>query len=153
MAPKIVPNKNNCASTWFLLFTLFVFFMFLYVFASMPVMTYVVYTPVEKYQDKDLDSLIPVDKLMVVQGNGVPDTKPQTIQLDTTDPSTMGVDGTDQTPKSMFMFAYNKCDAACCGESPYSCNGGCVCLTKEQKKYMSSRGFNNKYNKCSMDEY
>lgn len=153
MAPRVPSAASTCASTWYLLTTLFIFFMLLYVFASMPVMTYVVYAPVEKYQDNDLNTLIPGDKLTVIQGNGVPDVKPPVIEFDTNDPSTTGVDGTNNTPKSMFMFAYNKCSPSCCGNSPYSCNGGCVCLTNEQKKYMSNRGYNNKFNKCSQDEY
>jgi len=35
--------------------------------------------------------------------------------------------------KSLFPFAYNKCSPSCC-PSPYSCSGGCVCLSPKQKQ-------------------
>jgi hypothetical protein len=38
-------------------------------------------------------------------------------------------------PRSLFPFAFNKCAPECCPESSYSCSGGCVCLTDQQKKY------------------
>jgi hypothetical protein len=41
-----------------------------------------------------------------------------------------------------FLFHKNKCDPKCCGESPYSCSGGCVCLTRKQKDLILSRGGN-----------
>jgi hypothetical protein len=52
------------------------------------------------------------------------------------------VDGTNDTDKSLFMFTYNECKPECCKDSPYSCDKGCVCLTPEQKTFMSSRGGN-----------
>lgn len=42
-------------------------------------------------------------------------------------------------PRSMFMFSHNKYSPKCCGDSPYSTSGGCVCLTKEQKQCLSHR--------------
>ncbi len=35
--------------------------------------------------------------------------------------------------KSLFPFSYNKCSPSCC-PSPYSCSGGCVCLSSKQKQ-------------------
>jgi len=39
----------------------------------------------------------------------------------------------DDSRKSLFPFAYNKCSPSCC-PSPYSCSGGCVCLSSKQKQ-------------------
>jgi hypothetical protein len=54
-----------------------------------------------------------------------------------------GPDITDNAPsvncdlndqrKSLFPFSYNKCSPSCC-PSPYSCSGGCVCLSSKQKQ-------------------
>ena len=50
------------------------------------------------------------------------------------------VDGSKTAPKSLFMFAYNKCDMNCCDDSPYNCQNGCVCMSRAQKKYLSRGG-------------
>ena len=42
----------------------------------------------------------------------------------------------------MFLFKDNKCSPSCC-PSTYSCNGGCVCTTHEQKTLGQKRGDNN----------
>ena len=44
-------------------------------------------------------------------------------------------------PDNMFMFKNNQCKPSCCGAS-YSCSGGCVCTTPEQRDYINSRGGN-----------
>lgn len=49
------------------------------------------------------------------------------------------VDGTPNSPKSRFMFAYNQCKPECC-PGTYSCNGGCVCTNKNQVDYLNKRG-------------
>jgi len=49
------------------------------------------------------------------------------------------VDGTSESPKSMFMFSHNVCHPGCC-PSTYSCDHGCVCTTKEQQEYISKKG-------------
>ena len=41
----------------------------------------------------------------------------------------------------MFIFAYNKCSPECC-PSTYSCDKGCVCTTKQQRKFINTRGNN-----------
>ena len=54
------------------------------------------------------------------------------------------VDGTKDTPNSMFMFSYNECKPSCC-PSTYSCSGGCVCSTKKQQDFIHSRGNGSTY--------
>ncbi len=74
------------------------------------------------------------NKMIVIQGNTIPEKLNQTIRWDNNDANLFPVNGSPNDPKSMFVFAYNKCDLKCCGSSPYSCNGGCVCFTPEQKR-------------------
>ena len=42
---------------------------------------------------------------------------------------------------SLFMFKNNQCKPECCGAS-FSCGGGCVCTTPDQRQYLASRGGN-----------
>ena len=42
---------------------------------------------------------------------------------------------------SLFMFKNNQCKPECCGAS-FSCSGGCVCTTPQQRDYLASRGGN-----------
>ena len=42
---------------------------------------------------------------------------------------------------SLFMFKNNQCKPECCGSS-FSCDGGCVCTTPEQRQYIAGRGGN-----------
>jgi hypothetical protein len=44
-------------------------------------------------------------------------------------------------PDSLFMFKNNQCKPECCGAS-FSCDGGCVCTTPDQRQYIASRGGN-----------
>ena len=44
-------------------------------------------------------------------------------------------------PDNLFMFKDNQCKPECCGAS-FSCDGGCVCSTKEQREFINSRGQN-----------
>lgn len=44
-------------------------------------------------------------------------------------------------PDSLFMFKNNQCKPECCGAS-YSCDGGCVCSTPDQRKLINMRGGN-----------
>ena len=74
----------------------------------------------------------------VVQGSQVP-IHPTNTEIKSDGPN---IDGTKNTPQNMFMFAYNQCNPKCC-PSTYSCDGGCICTTKEQRKFISSRGTNN----------
>ena len=42
---------------------------------------------------------------------------------------------------NLFMFKNNQCKPECCGAS-FSCGGGCVCTTPDQRKYINERGGN-----------
>jgi hypothetical protein len=42
---------------------------------------------------------------------------------------------------NLFMFKNNQCKPECCGAS-FSCGGGCVCTTPEQRDYIAGRGGN-----------
>lgn len=44
-------------------------------------------------------------------------------------------------PDNMFMFKNNQCKPSCCGAS-YSCSGGCVCTTPDQREFINTRGGN-----------
>ena len=44
-------------------------------------------------------------------------------------------------PDSLFIFKNNQCKPECCGAS-FSCGGGCVCTTPEQRDYINQRGGN-----------
>lgn len=44
-------------------------------------------------------------------------------------------------PDQLFMFKNNQCKPECCGAS-FSCNGGCVCTTPQQRDYINQRGGN-----------
>lgn len=52
------------------------------------------------------------------------------------------VDGCKASPKSAAIFKFNKSSPECC-PSPYSTSSGCICLTKEQKHYISANRGNN----------
>jgi hypothetical protein len=42
---------------------------------------------------------------------------------------------------SLFIFKNNQCKPECCGAS-FSCDGGCVCTTPQQRDYINQRGGN-----------
>ncbi len=42
---------------------------------------------------------------------------------------------------SLFMFKNNQCKPECCGAS-FSCDGGCVCTTPQQRDFINQRGGN-----------
>jgi hypothetical protein len=51
--------------------------------------------------------------------------------------------GPEFSPDSdnLFMFKNNQCKPECCGAS-FSCGGGCVCTTPQQRQYIAGRGGN-----------
>jgi len=53
------------------------------------------------------------------------------------------LNGPEFTPgdDSLFIFKNNQCKPECCGSS-YSCGGGCVCTTPQQRQYIAGRGGN-----------
>lgn len=144
--------KGDNFSHYFLIAVLLVFFMLLYVYVGGSQVCSFTTTKRENYQDSPT-KLFETNKMLVIQGNGIPDKDVGPISFDQNDPAAQSVDGTVGAPKSLFPFAYNKCDVKCCGDSPYSCNGGCVCLTDQQKKHFSGRASNSKGNKCSPTEF
>jgi hypothetical protein len=42
---------------------------------------------------------------------------------------------------NLFIFKNNQCKPECCGAS-FSCSGGCVCTTPQQRDYINQRGGN-----------
>jgi hypothetical protein len=44
-------------------------------------------------------------------------------------------------PDNLFLFKHNECKPECCGAT-LSCDGGCVCTTPEQRKFINTRGGN-----------
>jgi len=42
---------------------------------------------------------------------------------------------------NLFIFKNNQCKPECCGAS-FSCDGGCVCTTAQQRDYINQRGGN-----------
>jgi hypothetical protein len=44
-------------------------------------------------------------------------------------------------PDSLFMFKNNQCKPECCPSS-FSCDGGCVCTSPDQRQVIASRGGN-----------
>ena len=85
------------------------------------------------------------DKIVVPQGHPIPlyDSVVDIDNLSTNGPT---LDGTKNTPNSMFVFTKNQCKPECC-PSTYSCDGGCVCTTLEQRKYIGVNRGNNKTTK------
>ena len=70
------------------------------------------------------------------QGWQGPDIKPRPSKLDY-GRETPTVDGKKNSPRSMFMFAYNQCRPECC-PSTYSCDRGCVCTSAAQRRQLGT---------------
>lgn len=50
------------------------------------------------------------------------------------------VDGLQNSKyKSSFLFKYNQCSPDCC-PSTYTCDGGCICTTEQQREFIARRG-------------
>ena len=49
------------------------------------------------------------------------------------------VNGVEDSPRSMFMFKYNKSSPSCC-PSTFSTSTGCVCTTENQRQFVNRRG-------------
>ena len=58
------------------------------------------------------------------------------------------IDGTDSSPKSLFLLKNNKVSPSCC-PSTFSTSSGCVCTTKNQRDFVASRG-NNISKSCNL---
>lgn len=56
------------------------------------------------------------------------------------------VDGSPgMNKKKLFMLTYNQCKPECC-PSTYTCSNGCVCLTDNQRDFLTKRGHNKSVN-------
>lgn len=78
--------------------------------------------------------------MLVLLGSGAPPA--HEMQPAQPDPyQTLPVDGNPGSPKSMFMLSHNTVSMDCC-PSQYTTDLGCVCLTPEQKNWVSKRGEN-----------
>lgn len=135
-------NKmKKCNGISYTIFIVAFILMILYVFVTPLYPSMTVYQNIESEGEHERErfaekknKLLPLDKIAIIQGNAIPEIHPKKLIFDQCDPAAQSVDGTKDGPKSLFTFAYNKCSPDCCVGSPYSCNGGCVCLTEEQKK-------------------
>jgi hypothetical protein len=56
------------------------------------------------------------------------------------------IDGDEDSPQKLSIFANNKTSFNCCHESPFMSSSGCVCLTEKQRDFIRTRGFNNMSN-------
>jgi len=77
--------------------------------------------------------------LYTPQGTPLPLKQQARVTLLPQDSNGPTVDGTKNTPKNMFMFAYNQCRPECC-PSTFSCDHGCVCTDEQQRHFINSRG-------------
>lgn len=50
------------------------------------------------------------------------------------------IDGDEDSPHKLSMFANNMTSLNCCGESPYVSSSGCICITPKQKEFIRNRG-------------
>ena len=96
-------------------------------------------------RERFVDKLMQPDDFVVYQGVSVPVNQPSNVMFDN-HKSLPNVDGSSDSPRSMFMMSFNKCDPSCC-PSTYSCSGGCVCMTDKQKDFLGKRG-NNSASRC-----
>ena len=74
--------------------------------------------------------------LYTIQGNMLPNKAYYSIPSNTIGPS---LDGTNNTPHKLFMFANNISSPECC-PSTYTTSSGCVCTTDNQRDFIMSRG-------------
>jgi hypothetical protein len=80
------------------------------------------------------------NNLILPQGNTLPLQLKKQYQLS----QGPNVDGTKNSSKNMFMFAYNQCKPECC-PGTYSCSSGCICTNDNQKNFLMKRGNNKNY--------
>lgn len=87
---------------------------------------------------KTLELQTPTRQNATVQGYQVPLRQPHPGELAHSE-NYATVDGTDNTPRDMFMFAHNQSHPDCC-PSTYSTSTGCVCTTPQQRRWLYKRG-------------
>lgn len=133
-------------TTYFVLSILLLVFLALYVFTP----TMHIFPPKERFVESNKTRLQDPLQMVVFQGSALPDVPPKPMEFDQ-HPSLPSVDGKDG-PRSMFLMSFNKCDPSCC-PSTYSCGGGCVCLTDDQKNFLGTRGNNSRARSGNQQEY
>lgn len=99
-------------------------------------------TKKEHFTDTNISLLNPL-KTYLYQGTSVPLTLSPIVGY--REHEMPSVDGQATSPKDLFMFAYNQCRPECCHQNEFSCNGGCICITRKQKHWVSQRGHNSSY--------
>ena len=62
------------------------------------------------------------------------------------------VDGDEDSPHKLSMFANNMTSINCCGDSPYVSSSGCLCMTKKQKQFIQNRGLYSTKETTSSDD-
>ena len=139
-------NCKSLKANYIILFILMIVFMLAYIFSPIiQVNEIIVEQNQEPFYQNNTNEFLPIDKIKIYQGNGIPNIDNIPIKYDFEDPSLPSVDG-ESPLKSMNIFAFNKCDVKCCMDSSYSCSGnggGCVCMSPKQQRYLASRGNNN----------
>lgn len=170
-----MPQTNNIGNI-FLLFVLFIFFLIIYTLVDPKGY---LYGNIEKFNscvtNDDVTfgginvnarqndekkvwfndhGLIEPSKMEINQGIPIPQKYVPSVQERNNglNPELPSVDGARNGDKSMYMFSYNKCKPECCIDSPYSCSGGCVCMTDKQYNFIGSRGDNHGPNGCTFED-
>lgn len=139
----------NSNANYFVLLLLIILFMLLYVYIDGD--RNKISGSKETFECKSQSSyILPKDKLQIIQGTPVPTSPSDPVKYDN-DPSAPSTDGKNG-PNQMFMFAFNRASPECCPSS-YSTSQGCVCMTNDQTNFISQRGNNNKFNKCSSNDF
>jgi hypothetical protein len=87
--------------------------------------------------------LVSATRNEVSTGHSLPLQLTPTLNDFPTAPPVNGTPG--DSPRSDFMFAYNRSSPLCC-PSTYSTSTGCVCTTPEQRNWLQQRGHNNTRN-------
>ena len=91
----------------------------------------------ENGADVNAKPIGPFDNVRLDTGNGVSQYRynhPNEPLENNYPPFNLGMD-------NLFMFKDNQCKPECCGAS-YACDGGCVCTTPDQRKFINTRGGN-----------
>ncbi len=76
--------------------------------------------------------------MFVLQGVGLPE-EVRMSEIVTNDPYLPSIDGSRDSNRAMFMFAFNESGPQCCPSSLSTANG-CVCVTPEQNEFIANRG-------------
>jgi len=103
---------------------------------------------IKNLQNQENNIKLKIGKFITWQGNQLPlKTKKKRVNGDLYGSAGPSINGINHhlIPKSMSVFSQNKCSINCCGQNPYTCSGGCICQTKKQNEFLSSRGHNSNF--------